>query len=130
MSTNEKNAGKITWMDLTVENAEEVRDFYSKVVGWTPSPVSMGNYNDYNMLIPDSENPAAGICHARGPNASLPPQWLLYINVENIDKSVANCRELGGIIVVETKSMGDYGRYCVIKDPAGAVCALIEPKIA
>jgi len=119
--------GKITWMDLTVENAEQLRDFYSIVVGWKPSPVNMGNYDDYSMLTAD-EQPAAGVCHARGPNAELPPQWLIYINVDNIENSIAKCRELGGEIITGPKNMGDYGRFCVIKDPAGAVCALFEPR--
>ncbi|MGB6336961.1 MAG: VOC family protein, partial [Thermoanaerobaculia bacterium] len=36
--------GKIGWTDLTVENADDVRDFYTAVVGWKPSPVDMGGY--------------------------------------------------------------------------------------
>ncbi|MFB3107254.1 MAG: hypothetical protein ACE1ZA_20350, partial [Pseudomonadales bacterium] len=38
----------------------------------------------------------AGICHARGSNANLPPQWLIYINVADVDKSVQRCVEMGG----------------------------------
>ncbi len=26
--------GSITWFDLTVENAKEIKEFYSNVVGW------------------------------------------------------------------------------------------------
>jgi hypothetical protein len=33
----------------------------------------MGTHNDFNMLRPGSGKPVAGICHARGPNANLPP---------------------------------------------------------
>lgn len=119
--------GSITWTDLTVPNAEEVRDFYSKVVGWIPQPVSMGNYNDFNMTAPESGQPVAGICHARGVNAELPPQWLVYITVENVDQSAEKCRELGGKILAGPKGLGGHGRYCVIQDPAGAVAALFEP---
>lgn len=28
--------GAVGWFDLTVEDAESVRDFYAGVVGWTP----------------------------------------------------------------------------------------------
>ena len=27
-------AGKIVWIDLTVEHAESTRDFYANVLGW------------------------------------------------------------------------------------------------
>jgi predicted enzyme related to lactoylglutathione lyase len=118
--------GSLAWIDLTVENAEEVRDFYTAVVGWTPSPVSMGDYSDFNMNAPKSGQPAAGICHARGANADLPAQWLMYVVVEDIEKSRARCEELGGKLVTPIKDMGGEGRYCVIQDPAGAVAALWE----
>lgn len=128
MSDKKPEIGSITWTDLTVLNAGEVRDFYSKVVGWEPAPVAMENYEDFNMTAPASGNPAAGICHARGPNADLPPQWLIYITVEDVDRSIALCRNLGGKVIAGPKNMGNYGRYCVIQDPAGAVAALFEVK--
>ena len=46
--------GTIVWRDLTVDNAEEVREFYQKVVGWNASGCDMGNYEDYNMEAPAS----------------------------------------------------------------------------
>ena len=120
-------AGSIVWADLTIENAEKIRDFYSQVVGWQFSPVSIGDYKDYNMNSPESGNTRAGICHGRGVNANLPPYWLIYITVKDVESSAKKCREQGGKILVEPKKMGDYGRYCVIQDPAGAVAALYTP---
>lgn len=119
--------GKIGWTDLTVDNADEIRDFYMAVVGWKPSPVDMGGYNDYSMITPDSAEPTAGVCHARGTNAGLPAQWLIYITVADVDASAASCVELGGTVLAGPKEMGGHGRYCVIRDPAGAVAALFAP---
>lgn len=120
--------GSITWFDLTVPDAENIKDFYSKVVGWKSAPVSMGDYNDFNMNSPESGKTNAGICHKRGTNAKLPSQWLIYITVNCADESVKLCEANGGKVLVGPKDMGGYGRYCVIEDPAGAVCALFEPK--
>lgn len=116
--------GTITWQDLTVEHAEQLRDFYQSVVGWTASPVQMGGYADYTMAV--EGEPIAGLCHARGGNADLPPQWLIYITVEDLEHSIAECQRLGGSLVTPPRSFAG-GRYCVIKDPAGAVCALYQP---
>ncbi len=66
----------------------------------------------------------AGVCHARGPNAGLPALWLVYITVEDVDRTAARVVELGGEIIREPRSAGGQARYCVIRDPAGAVCAL------
>jgi hypothetical protein len=34
--------GTVGWFDLTVADADRVRDFYKAVVGWTTSAVPMG----------------------------------------------------------------------------------------
>lgn len=118
--------GAIGWADLTVEDAELVRDFYAQVVGWKPAGVDMGDYSDYNMSSPETGVPIAGVCHASGPNADLPPVWLIYVNVENLDRSIEQCKVLGGEILAGPRSMGSAGRYCIIKDPAGAAVGLVE----
>jgi predicted enzyme related to lactoylglutathione lyase len=120
------SAGKIGWVDLTVEDAATVRGFYEAVVGFESSPVDMGGYSDFNMLAQGSTEPVAGVCHARGSNADLPPAWMVYFTVEDIAASAARCEELGGDLVVPPRGLGG-GRYCVVRDPAGAVCALYQP---
>lgn len=117
--------GSVTWRDLTVPDADAVRDFYSQVVGWKSTALSMGEYDDFCMNLPGAGETVAGICHARGSNANLPPQWLIYITVDNLDKSIERCRELGGDVLDGPRSLGE-GTFCVIRDPAGAVAALYQ----
>jgi hypothetical protein len=118
--------GTIVWLDLTVPDAEALRDFYSQVVGWEPAPVPMGGYSDFTMLPPGVQDPVAGVCHARGENVDLPPQWLMYVVVEDVERSAAECVRLGGQIVAGPRPLMG-GLFCVMRDPAGAVCALFEP---
>jgi predicted enzyme related to lactoylglutathione lyase len=120
--------GTVCWTDLTVADAEGVADFYRKVVGWTSTPFDMGGYRDYCMNTPESGKTVAGICHARGVNSDLPPAWLIYIVVADVDASAAACKRLGGEVLAGPREMGGQGRFCVIRDPAGAVAALISPK--
>jgi predicted enzyme related to lactoylglutathione lyase len=121
-------ASEIGWVDLTVPNAKEVRDFYAQVIGWSVSEVDMGDHQDYCMNDPRTGNTIAGICHALGENAGVPPQWLIYFKVANLEKAIMKCQGNGGAIVHGPREMGGYGRMCVIRDPAGAVAALFEPK--
>jgi len=122
--TTEPRMGTIVWKDLTVPNAAEVRDFYREVVGWQSSEHDMGDYVDYGMLSPDGGESVAGICHARGSNAGIPPQWLIYISVADVEASARRCTELGGSVLDGPRTMGG-NKFCVIQDPAGAVAALI-----
>jgi predicted enzyme related to lactoylglutathione lyase len=86
----------MSWHDLAVRDADTVRDWYCAVLGWRAVPVPMDGYDDYAMCPPGSDEPVAGICHARG------------------GKVVAPVREVMG------------GRVAVVQDPAGAVMALWE----
>ena len=119
--------GSIGWIDLTVEDAPRIPDFYQAVVGWKIEPVDMDDYSDFNLSTPESGTAPAGVCHARGSNASLPVRWMIYVTVADVDDSADRCQELGGRLLVWPKSVGGHGRDCVIQDPAGAVCALFQP---
>jgi predicted enzyme related to lactoylglutathione lyase len=124
--SDKPKVGTIVWRDLTVDNAEEVRNFYEEVVGWTASGCDMGGYEDYNMEAPGTSEAVGGICHRKGANGNLPAEWLIYISVADIDRSVQRVLELGGSVLDGPRSMGEY-RFCVIRDPAGASAALIGP---
>ena len=115
--------GSVNWFDLTVPNADRVRDFYAEVAGWRPEPVEMDGYSDYSMNLPGSGRTVTGICHARGANAKLPPQWLLYITVVSLDHSLRKCVERGGAIIESAREMGDMGRMCGIRPGRCAPCS-------
>jgi hypothetical protein len=125
--TPSRAIGSIMWADLTVDDADRVRDFYREVVGWTASDVDMGGYHDYCMNQPEDGKTVAGVCHARGGNVGLPSQWLLYLIVEDLDASMERCAERGGSIISPVRHYGAEGRYVVMRDPAGAAFAIFEP---
>ncbi len=85
----------------------------------------MGSYTDFNINLPGTEDTVAGICHARGSNANLPSQWLIYVRVKSVAESASECEKLGGKILDPPRRMGG-SNFCVIQDPAGAVLALLS----
>jgi predicted enzyme related to lactoylglutathione lyase len=125
MASDVKEIGEIVWVDLTIPNAKEVREFYQSVTGWESSEFKMGDYSDYVVATPEKKETVAGIVHARGENADLPPYWLIYIKVQNLEASLDAARSNGGEVLAGPKSFG-AARFCVLKDPAGAVFGIIE----
>ena len=121
-----KEIGKIGWIDITVDDADGLRDFYADVVGLKPDGVNMDGYEDYNMLMPETGEPVCGVCHARGSNADQPGGWMIYFIVADVESSAAASVERGGKILVEPRGLAG-GRYCVIEDPSGARAALYQP---
>jgi hypothetical protein len=116
--------GTIGWVDLTVDDAPALRDFYARVVGWKPDPVPMGGYDDYSMIAPEADRPVAGVCHRRGPNELLPPVWMIYIVVKNLEESLTAVEALGGKVVSRPGKPGPG--HAVIQDPSGVFSTLYQ----
>jgi predicted enzyme related to lactoylglutathione lyase len=125
LANDAKKVGEIVWTDLTIPNAKEVRDFYHSVVGWKSDEFDMGGYSDYVVQRPEDKETVAGICHARGENSNQPPHWVVYVKVKSLDESVEAARQNGGELLAGPKSFG-AARFCVLRDPAGAVFGIIE----
>lgn len=118
-------SGRVVWLDLTVDDTERVRDFYAAVVGWRPEPVDMGGYDDYGMVPPgtdDTDGAVAGVCARRGVNERVPPQWVPYVVVDDVERSVATAIELGGAVVDDRMTSGGW---VLLRDPAGALVAVM-----
>ena len=128
----------MAWMDLSVPNAEQVKDFYQKVLGWQSEAVNMScggeAYADFAMRSKhggsskesSTDNSfVTGVCHAKGANEDMPAVWLPYFLVTDIEVAVTRVKNEGGELVTKIKAMGE-DKYVVIKDPSGAQCALYQ----
>lgn len=119
------NVGRVGWIDLTVKDAAGVKAFYEQVVGWKASSVPMRGYEDFSLHVPADNSPIAGVCHAKGENAGLPPQWLVYVNVASVKASLKKVQALGGEVIDGPRKLGGRNFACV-RDPAGAYLGLLE----
>lgn len=129
MSDKKYPPGAIISADITSSKADELKQFYSQVVGWQTEEMKMsdekGEYADY-VLKDKQGNQVGGICHKRGVNNDLPAQWIVYVNVDDIKQSVDKCIELGGKVLKEQKGEDGVYYYALIEDPAKGIIALTK----
>ncbi len=120
--------GSISWLNLTVPDADASQHFYCQVVGWSSQAIEKqddeDSSSDYNMNCADGR-PAAGICQARGATPDVPPVWLIFLPVGDLPNSLRRVRELGGEVVAETNKSDKPRTYVVVRDPVGACLALV-----
>jgi predicted enzyme related to lactoylglutathione lyase len=50
----------------------------------------------------------------------------MYVTVADLDASLRECTARGGTVIGQPRKH-QGARFCVIRDPAGAVCALYQP---
>ncbi len=119
-----KPYGSIIWKSLIVKDASALAEFYSQVVGWRTSLHDMETYHDFNVMALNGEV-VTGICHARGSNAGVPGQWLLYVLVEDLEECLRTSAMHGGTVVHGPRMLG-HSKMAVIQDPDGAILGLIS----
>lgn len=125
MSENWKKHGFFSWNELMTTDTAAARDFYTKLFGWTYEESKMscgGTY--YAAKIGDD---FVGGMFGKNENvpAEVPPHWGSYVTVDDVEKTVAQVRELGGNILLEPMDIPELGRFAVIQDVQGAVLSII-----
>ena len=63
----------------------------------------------------------------KNPDPKVPPHWLAYVGVDDIEVSTRRAQELGGKMHLGVTKVGDYGWMSVIQDPTGAYFAMWKP---
>jgi predicted enzyme related to lactoylglutathione lyase len=130
--------GAFCWNELSTTDLDAAVSFYKGLLGWEIKEGSApGGGMRYNEIVVGGRHVggmyAMGDCG--GENAGegagaprMPPHWMSYVAVDDVDASAAKAVELGGKVCVPPMDIPNVGRFCVINDPAGAVISLITLK--
>jgi len=118
--------GAFSWCELLTTDVEAAKKFYSELFGWNIEPVTDALHQDmqYN-LVKVHGTEIGGIMAVPPQAAGMPPSWGTYVTVDDVDAAAAKARELGGDVLVPLTDIPEVGRFCVIKDPQGAVISMI-----
>lgn len=114
--------GRFVWHELHTGDRPNALKFYSRLFGWETKDVSMGPGEPYGLCLMGGKD-MAGITKSMAP-AGVPPHWLPYLAVDDVDASAKKVAELGGKIMSPPMDIPDVGRFAVAMDPAGGAFAL------
>ncbi|MCA9520197.1 MAG: VOC family protein [Myxococcales bacterium] len=112
--------GEFCWHELMVPDAQKACDFYGPLVGWTTNAVPMGPMTYYLQL--SGEKQRAGVMQTPA-EMEVPPYWMPYVLVENVDKTAQHAEKLGGQILIPATDIPNIGRFVVVMAPDGSVLA-------
>lgn len=122
---NQFTIGSICWNELATPDVQKAKDFYGKVFGWQFFDVDMGGM--MYTLIKLGEKDVGGIwAIPQEQKKDIPPHWMSYILVENIETSLEKAKKHGASVIKSATPVGDVGRLAIFTDPTGAHIALWE----
>lgn len=113
--------GKHVWYDLMTPDPAGAIAFYGEVFGWTTQSWDKGDYTMWGvgqeqwgglMALPQAAQ-----------DAGAPPHWIGYVNVADINATVAKCEALGGKIMVPPTPISEGTFFAIMLDLEGATFA-------
>ncbi len=89
----------------------------------------MGTNGYYSMFSLDGRHVGAAYTLQADQQAQgVPPNWGLYVAVENANAAAQRATELGGQLFCPPFDVAEHGRMAVIADPTKAIFSIWQPK--
>jgi uncharacterized protein len=115
--------GTFTWYELVTTDIARAKGFYGELFGWKVEALNMGPGMTYD-LVKLGEASIAGFTPPQ--MEGVPPHWLPYISVADVDASAKAIRKNGGTTLSDAVDIPTVGRIQVARDPQGAIFALFH----
>ena len=114
--------GAFCWSELMSPDPAKAAEFYGSLFGWKleEMPMPNGTYRVAKL----GETPIGGIMAC--PDAAMPPMWGVYVTVDDVDESLAQCVSLGGAVLMPPMDVPTVGRMAALRDPQGAMFSIIK----
>jgi uncharacterized protein len=121
---NESNA--VVWNELNTRDPGAAKSFYGAVCGWGFEERQFENGLYTSLKLGDDTVGGMIDITDRAPD-EVPAHWLVYFAVDDVDATVAKANDSGGGVALAPFDIAEVGRIAIVKDPFGAVFAVMTP---
>jgi predicted enzyme related to lactoylglutathione lyase len=121
--------GTPCWFELSTTDTAAAKTFYAGLFGWSYFDSPMGPDLPPYILARVQDRDAAAVFSMMKEQREqgMPPFWLAYFAVANVDQMVPKVTSLGGQVMTGPMDVPDAGRMAVCLDPAGGAFAMWQP---
>jgi hypothetical protein len=124
----EPQIGDGSWHELITTDAAAAMKFYTEVFGWQPSEtMDMGPMGKYHMFN-RPHGMIGGMMNKPPEMAHLPPHWMIYFRVPDINAAAERVKAAGGRILNGPMEVPGGDWVLNAMDPQGAAFALHAKK--
>jgi len=115
--------GRFVWFELLTTEVDKAQAFYGEVAGWKSTTMEMPGGMKYPMIL-QGETPIGGFVPP--PRPDVPPHWVSYVSVEDVNATAKRIDELGGKALMDAFDAPGVGRMQPVADPQGAAVFLFH----
>jgi predicted enzyme related to lactoylglutathione lyase len=110
--------GDHVWYELLTTDPDAAAEFYTGAVGWKVRNSGMEGVDYRLWSAPDAD---IGGLMKLPDGAPMPPMWLGYVGVADVDRKAAEVKQRGGAIHMPPTDIPNVGRFAMVADPQGVV---------
>lgn len=112
-------------VELVTPDLAKAKEFYTSLFDWDLSDAQGGKYT---MIGVGEHEYGVGGGMMATPAPGVPPHWLAYVAVSDINAATQKAKSLGATIIKDVMPIEGYdGSFLsIIMDPAGAVFGLYQ----
>ncbi len=121
--------GMFCWWELNTTDGPAAQKFYTQLFGWKAVETPLDNGGVYVMLQL-TEGVNIGALYEMGDEREkrIPPHWLHYLLVKDVDARTEKAKSLGAAILTPPVDVMEIGRMSLIQDPTGGIVSLWQEK--
>ena len=115
----------MTWNELMTRDLDAAVAFYGSVFDYTFEELPQDPTGGYRLMKVGAD--VVGGIWTMGDDVpqEVPPHWMAYFQLDDVDAGFDRARELGGELLREPVD-SPYGRFAPVRDPQGAIFSLIQ----
>ena len=99
------------------------KKFYKALFDWKLADMKMGPDMTYTTITPGKNGTGGGMMQV---SPGQPSQWLSYVLVDSVDKSLAKAKKLGATEIVPASDIPGIGAFAIFLDPGGVPLGLFQ----
>lgn len=122
--------GTPCWYELATSQGTlpAAAEFYGQVFGWAIADAGMEGF-DYRLASAGGDA-VAGLMEMPGDVAGMPPFWMIYFAVDDIEALVRDATAAGARIHRPLTDIPGTGRFALLADPQGAGFGVLQPDMS
>ncbi len=116
---------RFVWYDLMTTEPAHAVEFYTQLIGWGTQ--KWEGPTSYDMWT-NHGTPLGGVMELPedAKKGGVPPHWLAYVHVDDVEATVVNATSLGASVLVPGTEIPNAGKFAVLADPQGAAFAVFS----